>query len=459
MGGTVTGACSSPRTSARTSARRPVATVASGAVASVARVSWQVMAADPVRFLSSSRPWRSFAYLLSGAVVGLACLVTLVLVGLLLLPGLVLLGVPVAEVERLRLRLIDPIPVTGGHRAPAAPGPAAWVRTRMGESATWREFAYTVLLAIGLWPIDLLVACGVPLLAGALLFAAAGSLIYPHTTVALLVFSLSGPSATVAGVLLASLVAVMGAYLVTFVAAGHATLARLLLGCREEQLAAQVAQVSLSRRRLVDAFEAERRRIERDLHDGAQQRLVSLTMKLGIARIELGTAGEAATLVAAAHEDARQALAELREIVQGVHPQLLTDRGLPPALTELARRSAAPAHVDVRLPGRLPPAVEATAYFVVSEALTNVVKHAYADRVTIRGRLTADMLTVEIEDDGVGGASVRTGGGLEGLDDRAAVVDGTLTLVSPRGGPTALRLTVPCGPGVTASREDTPESP
>jgi signal transduction histidine kinase len=251
----------------------------------------------------------------------------------------------------------------------------------------------------------------------------------------------------------------MGAYLMTFVAAGHATLARLLLGCREEQLAAQVAQVSLSRRRLVDAFEAERRRIERDLHDGAQQRLVSLTMKLGIARIELGTAGEAATLVAAAHEDARQALAELREIVQGVHPQLLTDRGLPPALTELARRSAAPAHVDVRLPGRLPPAVEATAYFVVSEALTNVVKHAHADRVTIRGRLTADMLTVEIEDDGVGGASVRTGGGLEGLDDRAAVVDGTLTLVSPRGGPTVLRLTVPCGPGVTASREGTPESP
>jgi len=430
------------------------------------------MAGSPLRFLSSARPWRSFAYLLSGAFAGPACalalvtltlsgaLLALVLVGLLLLPGVVLLGVPVAEVERLRLRLIDPVPVTGGHRVPAAPGPSAWVRTRLGERATWREFAYTLLLAAVLWPIDLLVACGVPLLAGALLFAAAGSVVYPDTTVALVVFSLSGPRATVAAVLLAVLVAVVGAYLMTFVAAGHATLARMLLGCREEQLRAQVAQISRSRRRLVDAFEAERRRIERDLHDGAQQRLVSLTMKLGIARIELGeTPGEAATLVADAHEDARQALAELREIVHGVHPQLLTDRGLPPALTELARRSAAPAHVDVRLPGRLPPAVEATAYFVVSEALTNVVEHAHASRVSIHGRLEADVLTVRIEDDGVGGASVRTGGGLEGLEDRAAVVDGTLTLVSPRGGPTVLRLTIPCGPGATPSPEGRPESP
>jgi len=430
------------------------------------------MAGSPVRFLSSAWPWRSFAYLLSGAVVGPVCVLALValtltgaalaltLAGLLLLPGLVLLGVPVAEVERLRLRLVDPVPVAGGHRVPAAPGASAWVRTRLGEWATWREFAYTLLLAAGLWPIGLVVACGVPLLAGALLFAAVASLVHPGTTAALLVVSLSGLRATVAGVLLAVLVAVAGAYLMTFVAAGHATLARMLLGCREERLRAQVAQISLSRRRLVDAFEAERRRIERDLHDGAQQRLVSLTMKLGIARIELGgTPGEAATLVADAHEDARQALAELREIVHGVHPQLLTDRGLPPALAELARRSAAPAHVDVRLPGRLPPEVEATAYFVVSEALTNVVEHAHASRVTIHGRLEADVLTVRIEDDGVGGASVRTGGGLEGLEDRAAVVDGTLTLLSPRGGPTVLRLTVPCGPAVRSSREGRPGSP
>src|SRR3569833_1168278 len=384
--GLVTGRGSSPGTSAGTSATRPVDTVASGAVAAVARASWQATAGSPVRLLSSAWPWRSFAYLLSGAVVGPVCVLALValtltgaalaltLAGLLLLPGLVLLGVPVAEVERLRLRLVDPVPVAGGHRVPAAPGASAWVRTRLGEWATWREFAYTLLLAAGLWPIGLVVACGVPLLAGALLFAAVASLVHPGATAALLVVSLSG-------------------------------------------LRAQVAQISLSRRRLVDAFEAERRRIERDLHDGAQQRLVSLTMKLGIARIELGgTPGEAATLVADAHEDARQALAEQREIGHGVHPQLLTDRGLPPALAELARRSAAPAHVDVRLPGRLPPEVAATAYCVVSEALTNVVEHAHASRVTIHGRLAADVLTVRIEDDGVGGASVRTGGGLEGLE-------------------------------------------
>jgi signal transduction histidine kinase len=414
------------------------------------------MTGNPARFLASAWPWRSFAYLLSGSVVGLACMtmtitlalsgavLALVLIGLLMLPVLVLLAVPVAALERARLRLMDPVPVAGGHRAVAAPGPYAWARTRLGEWATWREFTYTLLFSVALWPLGLLVAGGVPVLVGGLLFAAAGSLVYPRTTVDLLMFSLSGPAATVAGVLLAMLVTILGAYLTTFVAVGHATLARLLLGGHEERLDAQVTEISLSRRRLADAFQEERRRIERDLHDGAQQRLTSLTMKLGIARIELqNTTGEAAALVAEAHEDARQALAELRDIVHGIHPQLLTDRGLPPAITELARRSAVPAQVDVVLSERLPPAVESTAYFVVSEALTNVARHAHARSVTIRGRLGEGVLTIEITDDGVGGASVRSGGGLQGLADRAAVIDGALSLTSPRDGPTVLRLSVP----------------
>ncbi|MDN3357876.1 sensor histidine kinase [Actinomadura sp. DC4] len=410
-------------------------------MSSVERPSWPVTTGNPVRFLASARPWRSLAYLLSGSVVGLACMIAMALVCLPMPPAVVLLAVPVAEVERSRLRLVDPVPVLGAHRAVPAAGPSAWARTRLGERATWREFAYTLLLSFVLWPLGLLVAAGVPILAGGLLFAAGASLVYPRTTVALLVFSLSGPAATVAAVLLALFMTVLGAYLTTFVAIGHAALARTLMGGREEQLEAQVTEIARSRRRLADAFEAERRRIERDLHDGAQQRLTSLAIKLGTARLELR--GTGAALIDEAYEDARQALAELREIVHGIHPPLLTDRGLPPALAELARRSAAPARVDVELPGRLPPTVESTAYFVVSEALTNVVRHARAGSVAIRGRLADGVLTIEVTDNGVGGASVRTGGGLQGLIDRAAVVDGVLAVTSPLGGPTVLRLSVP----------------
>ncbi|GAA2097946.1 sensor domain-containing protein [Actinomadura alba] len=419
------------------------------------------MAGSPLRFLGSEWPWRSLAYLLSGSMLGSACMVAvaalalfgialaLMVVGLALLAGLAVIGVPVATVERSRLRLIDPVPVTGAHRTPAGPGPLGWMRTRLSEPATWRELAYTLLLSAGLWPIDLLVAGGVLVLIGGLLFAAGAALINPETEATLLVFSATGPRATAVALLLASLVAVAGAYLVTFVAAGHAVIARTLLGSREEELGAQVAEVSRSRERLVNAFAAERRRIERDLHDGAQQRLVSLTMKLGIVRVELRDAGDdLAALLAGAHEDAKRALVELREIVNGVHPQLLTDRGLPPALTELARRSAVPAEVEVRLPGRLPDDVEHAAYFAVSEALTNVVKHSHAAHVRISGRLSDDVvLTLEVEDDGVGGAAVRAGGGLEGLADRLAVVNGTLTVSSPRGGPTVVGLAIPCAPG------------
>jgi signal transduction histidine kinase len=433
-------------------------------VSPTTRAPWRIMAGDPLRFLASAWPWRSLAYLLSGSVVGLTCMIvvaalalngtvlTLALVGTVLLLALVLLGIPIAGLERLRLRLIDPVPLSGGHRAPEAPGPVEWLRTRLAEWATWRELTYTLLMATALWPIGVLVAGGFPLLVGGLLFAAAATLVQPHTTATLLAFSATGPSATAIAVILAVLITVVGAYVVTGVAAGHATIARLLLSGREERLGAQLTEVSQSRRRLVDAFDAERWRIERDLHDGAQQRLVSLAMKLSMARIAFADAdadGAAAGLVAEAHQDAREALAELREVVHGIHPQLLTDRGLPPALAELARRSPIPASVDVQLPDRLPATVESTAYFVVSEALTNVVKHAKACRVRIRCRLDGETLTIEVEDDGIGGADPRTSSGLQGLLDRAAVVDGALTVISPAGGPTVLRLTVPA---VRASR-------
>jgi signal transduction histidine kinase len=346
------------------------------------------MAGNPIRFLSSSWPWRSIASLL--------------------LPGLILAGVPVAELQHVRLRLLDP----GGHRPPVA-------HTRVRP--VW------CVLLLSMWPIDLLPVLGVPVMVGGLLFATAGSLVYPDTTVDLIVFAPSGIRATVTGLLLAVLIAAAGAYLLTCLAAGHAVLAR-----RSLRLRRPVA---------VRRFDAERRRIERDLHDGTQQRLISLTMKLGIARI--GTPGETATLVAEAHEDARRAIAELREVVHGVRPRVLIEQGLPAALTDLARRSGVPVRVEVALPDRPTAVVESTVYFVVSEALANVAKHAQATSVTVRGGLSAGSLIVEVEDDGVGGASVRPGGGLDGLRDRAAAVGGVLALVSPRGGPTVVRLSVP----------------
>jgi signal transduction histidine kinase len=194
----------------------------------------------------------------------------------------------------------------------------------------------------------------------------------------------------------------------------------------------------------VDAFAVERRRIEQDLHDGAQQRLVALTVSLGLARLDLPPDSPAAVRVAEAHEQARHALAELRELIRGVHPQVLTDRGLEAAVREVAGRSPIPVDVDIALPRRLPAPVEETAYFVTCEALANVVKHSAASRAAVRARLLEDLLVLEARDDGVGGADPAAGTGLSGLADRIAVANGRLRLSSPPGGPTLLRVELPC---------------
>ncbi|GAB3986807.1 hypothetical protein GCM10027615_79910 [Plantactinospora veratri] len=236
-------------------------------------------------------------------------------------------------------------------------------------------------------------------------------------------------------------------YPLALLAAGQGALARVLLGGGTgERLRTELVQVARSRARLVDAFEAERRRIERDLHDGAQQRLVSLTLQLGLARLEIppGTPGAAA--VADAHEQAKLFMTELRELIRNIHPKVLTDRGLPAAVRDLADSSAVPVTVEVELPGRLPNPVEGTAYFVVAEALTNVAKHAGATAATVSLRLRADRLTIEVADDGRGGADPVLGSGLTGLADRVAGVDGRMLLSSPPGGPTLLRVELPCRP-------------
>jgi signal transduction histidine kinase len=223
--------------------------------------------------------------------------------------------------------------------------------------------------------------------------------------------------------------------------------ARALLGpSHREELSARVESLARSRADIVAATDAERRRIERDLHDGAQQRLVSLAMNLGMARAGLTDApGDVQHVIGAAHDEAVQALAELREFVRGLHPAVLDDRGLDAALSGIVARVPLPVNLSVAVPERCPPVIEAIAYFVVSEALTNITKHAGATRAEVTVERVADRLRVVVTDDGRGGAT--TGGdgtGLLGLSQRAASIDGSFDLHSPAGGPTIITVELPC---------------
>jgi signal transduction histidine kinase len=214
----------------------------------------------------------------------------------------------------------------------------------------------------------------------------------------------------------------------------------------QAELRARLTDLQDSRARLVVATEEERRRIERDLHDGAQQRLVSIAMSLGLLESKLPTDPNAAQLIA---RDARQAIAavlhELRELSHGIHPAILTERGLPAALDELCGRAVVPARLDVSVDRRMPAQVEAAAYFLISEALTNVAKHAHAHGAEISAHCADGLLHVAVVDDGIGGAAPRGGSGLRGLADRIEALGGRLTLSSPPGNGTIVRAALPCG--------------
>ena len=235
-------------------------------------------------------------------------------------------------------------------------------------------------------------------------------------------------------------------WLVTASVRWDLTFATELLGpSRAERLARRVTDLTESRAAVVGAADAERRRIERDLHDGAQQRLVSLAMNLGLARATLKDLPEdARTALAEAHEEAKEALGELRNLVRGLHPVVLEDRGLDAALSGIAARSPVPVRLAVDVPRRVSPTVEAVAYFMVSEALANVAKHAQASVARVDVWLDGARLRLSVVDDGVGGADAAGGSGLTGLAQRAASVDGRFEMVSPVGGPTTMRVDLPC---------------
>jgi signal transduction histidine kinase len=423
------------------------------------------------RLLISSWPWRSVGYLLTTLLVALPAFAVvaipwLVLVARLtagdyqlgMIVGLVLLGaaliaalgpliaMPLADLERRRLRMVDSRPVGSGHRNVAPAGPVSWLRARYADPATWREVGYVCLLATVAPVLSVAGLLAAPLIG---FFIASPLLVLAQRPGGDPVALAFGQVATVeqtlpyliAGVLLLPLVP----YLLTLLAGAYAAVARaLLLGGPAEQLRAELVEGSRSRARLADALEAERRRIERDLHDGAQQRLVSLTLQLGLARLDLPPGSPAAGSVATAHEQAKQLMAELRELIHGIQPQVLTDLGLPAALGELADQAPVPVAVEAHLADRLPSQTENTAYFVVAEALTNIAKHSGATGASVTARQHDNLLTIEISDNGRGGADPHRGSGLTGLADRVAVTGGRMLLSSPDGGPTLLRVELPC---------------
>ncbi|TMR25682.1 sensor histidine kinase [Nonomuraea turkmeniaca] len=352
------------------------------------------------------------ASVVPGAVIGLVAAVAQVLPEPLVYvagPGVLVLSLfPLARFERLRLRLVDGVPL------PEVPD-----RRR-------REAGLAVMTLLAMWWIDLIMVA----------FTVAGpALLILTPVVQPEVAPTVGVMASVAGVLLLP----VAAYTVTAWGGARGAMARAILAPQGSEL----SEVLRSRARLVDAFEMERRRIERDLHDGAQQRLVALSMTLGMARLDLPEDSEAGRLLGLAHGEAKQALAELRELIRGVHSPILTDRGLAAAVRDVAGRSPVPVSVDVEV-GRLPAPVEVTAYYVISEALANLAKHSRATEGVVIGRIQRGILVVEVRDDGVGGADPAKGTGLTGLADRLAVVEGRLSLSSPIGGPTLLRVEIPC---------------
>ncbi|MFI1518858.1 sensor histidine kinase [Kitasatospora cineracea] len=413
---------------------------------------WAAVRRRPVRFLVSWWPWRVWALLVTGAVQGALVLVALAAgllvgvglsvlgVGVLVLAWTALLGVPVGAVERWRLRLVEPVPLPDPHRS-AVRG----LRGRLRERASRRELAYvlvqsTVFAAAGLLFAAALAFCLLLLAAPVFILAVSPDtvMLWPGRPVS---GPLDGFAASAAGLLGLVVLAYSGALL----AGAQVRLAQQLLGLRDADLGVRVVELTRSRARLADAFEAERRRIERDLHDGAQQQLVALGMTLGLVELELrGHDTPATALVARARGEAKLALEQLRTLVRGIHPQVLTDHGLPAAVAELAARHPVPVLVDLHLPRRLPGPVESAAYFTVTEALTNAAKHSGADGITVRGTLDAGALRLSVTDNGRGGADPGAGAGLQGLADRIAVLDGRLTVTSPPGGPTRLELEVPC---------------
>lgn len=346
--------------------------------------------------------------------------------------------------ELLGVRIPKPPTI---ERSPASSG-GVWsaLRDRLRSPHTWRQACYHLIVGPA---VNLLGLLGAVFWGAALTYLTTAAVFWVLVHVFGSIEHLVWADAELWIVLLCAIMVYLGPWIVSAAVRMDTRVASDLLGpSRAEQLAQRVAKLTESRAGAVDAADVERRRIERDLHDGAQQRLVSLAMNLGLARATLADelSEPARRALQEAHEEAKEALAELRELVRGLHPVVLEDRGLDAALSGIAARSPVPVRLTVGLPRRVSSTVEAVGYFIVSEALANVNKHARATTVQVDVRVEGTVLRITVTDDGIGGADASRGTGLTGLAQRAASVDGSFGISSPLGGPTTIKVNLPCEP-------------
>ena len=388
---------------------------------------------EPMRFLTTSAPWRGLAYFAGSMIVGWVLFFLYVVV--VLLPFAPAWSFGLAKLERLRVTWLGD-PAIGDPHPPVAGNLSARAGARLGERATWREVAYSLLLAV-LTPIVFLGAVIGWTIGGGLLF---GPLLSDEVNVM---------GTAVDGVVRGAGGGARGGGsgaggLTTTSAAGAAPPPppRLLLGPTEEELQRRVSTLEASRGVLVHSFEGERRRIERNLHDGPQQDLASLSLQLGELQQNLPETADESLRGQVSEAQARleRAMAGLRDTVRGVHPQVLDDAGVEAACAELGGAI----RVDVSAgegwtPGRrLPAEIEQAMYYTASEAVTNAIKHGGASTVRITFAAGALGVSMTVMDDGTGGADPAGGTGLAGLIERAESIGATLTVLSPPGGPTTL---------------------
>ncbi|GAA3947745.1 sensor histidine kinase [Actinomadura viridis] len=418
----------------------------------------------PSAMVRSWASWRSAVYLAAALPLGLAWFIFLV-VGLAVSGALTIIwiGIPMlvammigwrlaAVIERALARFVFGAELPSPYRPlPEGRNPLTKLKSMALDPATWKDLLYLGLrLPLGIAQFTVMVAVWT----GAGTFLALPFLAMQEGGVEVhlgfVSFWAGNPFAALPGTAVGLLLTLLALYATRTLALGHLFTVRFLLGPNGAQrenleLRRRTEHLRASRARGVDAAEFERRRIERDLHDGAQQRLLAVAMDIGRARAKLDDDPEGArALIEQAHAGTREAITELRDLARGIYPAILTDRGLDPALSGLAGRAPVPVEVEVDLPERPPAAVESIAYFIVAEALANIAKYARATRASVRVAREDAWVVVEVIDNGVGGATARPGGGLSGLADRAATIDGMLIVDSPPGGPTIVRADLPC---------------
>ncbi|MGC2485049.1 MAG: sensor domain-containing protein [Acidimicrobiales bacterium] len=350
------------------------------------------------------------------------------------------------SMERSQAAALLDVRLASPHRPLSAPTWLGRLRERAASASRWREIAYLSLML----PIfSMLGAILLSLWAAALLLIALPTFVRylpDHSADFGFMRVHTGEDALVALAIGVVAFVLIVPQLTLANAALNRVVLRWFLGpSRRDDLARRVDELELSRGAAVDSAEAERHRIERDLHDGAQQRLVALAMNLGRAREGFDRDPERSRqLIVDAHEEAKAALVELRDLARGIHPAILTDRGLDAALSAVVARCPVPVSLSVDLPARPPATVESAAYFVVAEALTNVAKHAQATKARVVAALRDGRLVLEVSDNGIGGATQSAGGGLEGLASRVSALGGWLRVMSPPGGPTSVMVEFPC---------------